>query len=62
MGHLPVPVNKFDVGKPTLGVSHLKVEVGGFVDALFNLSVENMANLKSTQRPTSTLRDWQKDN
>ena len=41
LGHLPTPVNKFEAGKLTLGVSNLKVEVGGFLDAVFNLSVEN---------------------
>jgi hypothetical protein len=39
--NLPAPVNKFENGKLTLGVTNLKVEVGGFVDALFNLAVEN---------------------
>jgi hypothetical protein len=46
VGHLPKSVNKFDAGKLTLGVSNLEVEVGGFVDALFNLSVENMGQPK----------------
>lgn len=40
VGHLPTVVNKFD-GKLTLGVSNLKVEIGGYVDALLNLSLEN---------------------
>ena len=39
---LPTPINRFDNGKLTLGVTNLKVEVGGFVDALFNVSVEDM--------------------
>lgn len=39
--NLPVPVNKFDSGKLTLGVTNLKVEVGGVVDASLNLTVEN---------------------
>ena len=41
VGSLPTPVNKFDNGKLTLGVTNLKVEVGGYVDALFNLALEN---------------------
>ena len=41
VGNLPTPINKFEGGKLTLGVTNLKVEVGGFVDALFNVSVEN---------------------
>jgi hypothetical protein len=39
--NLPKPVNKFENGKLTLGVTNLKVEVGGYVDALFNLALEN---------------------
>jgi hypothetical protein len=46
VGHLPTVVNKFDAGKLTLGVSNLKVEVGGFVDALLNLSLENTSKPK----------------
>ncbi len=42
--NLPKPVNKFEAGVLTLGVSNLKVEVGGYVDALFNLAVENARN------------------
>lgn len=41
VGNLPTPVNKFDNGKLTLGVSNLKIEVGGFVDALLNFTLEN---------------------
>lgn len=41
VGHLPTPVNKLENGKLTLGVNELKVEVGGFVDAQFNLLLEN---------------------
>jgi hypothetical protein len=37
----PKPVNKFENGKLTLGVTNLKVEVGGFLDAKFNVLVEN---------------------
>src|SRR4029453_14670852 len=43
VGHLPAPINKFDNGKLTLGVSNLKVQVGSFLDALFNLSMEEMS-------------------
>ncbi|MDQ6867408.1 MAG: DUF4157 domain-containing protein [Pseudomonadota bacterium] len=43
---LPTPVNKFDNGKLTLGVTNIKVEVGGFVDAMFNLSVEDTSKPK----------------
>jgi hypothetical protein len=39
--NLPTPVNKFENGKLTLGVTNLKVEVGGFVTANFNLLIEN---------------------
>ena len=38
---LPTPVNIFENGKLTLGVTGMKVEVGGFVDAQFNLLLEN---------------------
>ncbi len=41
VGHLPTPVHKLENGKLTLGVNELKVEVGGFVDAQFNLLLEN---------------------
>lgn len=39
---LPKHINTFDNAKLTLGVSDFKVEVGGFLDANFNLSVEDM--------------------
>jgi len=38
---LPTPVNTFENGKLTLGVTGMKIEVGGFVDAQFNLLLEN---------------------
>lgn len=41
---LPKPVNKFENGKMTLGITDLGVNVGGFLDAKFNVLVEN-ANL-----------------
>lgn len=41
IGNLPTSINKFDNGKLTFGVTNLKVEVGGFVSTLFNISVEN---------------------
>jgi hypothetical protein len=41
VANLPKPVNKFESGKLTLGVSNLKVEMGGFLDAMFNISVED---------------------
>lgn len=41
--NLPKPVNKFEAGKLTLGVTNLKVEVGGFLDASFNFTAENAA-------------------
>ncbi len=41
VGNLPTPVNRFDNGKLTIGVTNLKVEIGGFVDSLLNLSIEN---------------------
>jgi Novel toxin 15 len=44
---LPTPVNKFEGGKLIIGVENLKVEIGGFLDALFNLSIENAVNLKA---------------
>lgn len=46
VGNLPTPVNKLENGKLTLGVSDLRVEVGGFVDAQFNLSLENTSKPK----------------
>ncbi|MEA3018007.1 MAG: hypothetical protein QOI38_2729 [Sphingomonadales bacterium] len=39
---LPKPVNKFEQGKLMLGVSGMKVVVGGYVDASFDLLLENM--------------------
>src|SRR5262249_15610097 len=42
VGNLPTVTNKFDEGKLTLGVTNLHVNVGGYVDALFNVSVENL--------------------
>jgi hypothetical protein len=43
VGSLPPSlVNAFDNGKLTLGVKNLDVEVGGFVSAQFDVSVENM--------------------
>jgi Domain of unknown function (DUF4157)/HNH/ENDO VII superfamily nuclease with conserved GHE residues len=41
VGNLPTPVNRFDNGKLTLGVTNLKVEIGGVVDSLLNVSLEN---------------------
>jgi len=41
VGSLPTSVNKFDNGKLTLGVTNLKVEIGGFLDSRLNLSIEN---------------------
>ena len=41
VGNLPRPVNKLENGKVILGVKNLNVEVGGFVDAKFNLFLEN---------------------
>jgi Domain of unknown function (DUF4157) len=38
---LPKPENKFENGKLTLGVTNLNVEIGGYVDAQFNLLLEN---------------------
>src|SRR6266850_2801541 len=46
VGHLPTPVNKFENGNLTLGVNNLEVQVGGYVDALFNLSIENTSKPK----------------
>ncbi|MBV8357611.1 MAG: DNA/RNA non-specific endonuclease [Deltaproteobacteria bacterium] len=42
IGRPTASTNKFDGTKLTLGVSNLHVEVGDFIDAHFNLSVENM--------------------
>jgi hypothetical protein len=39
--NLPTPVNKLENGKLILGANDLKVEVGGFVDAQFNVLLEN---------------------
>jgi DNA uptake protein ComE-like DNA-binding protein len=49
--HVAVPkelslVNKLDGGKLILGVSNLKVEVGGFLHAVFNLALENAQSPK----------------
>lgn len=41
VGQLPRPVNSFQSGKLTLGVSDLSVEVGGFLDARLNFMLEN---------------------
>ncbi len=41
IGKLPKPVNSFENGKLILGVNELKVVVGGYVDAKFNLLLEN---------------------
>jgi hypothetical protein len=41
INNLPKPVNTFENGTLTLGVTGLKVEVGGFLDATFNLLLEN---------------------
>jgi Domain of unknown function (DUF4157) len=38
---LPTPINQFENGKLTLGVTNLNVEIGGYVDAKFDLSLEN---------------------
>ena len=46
VGKLPTPVNQLENGKLTLGVKDLNVEMGGFLDAKFNLSLEN------TKKPT----------
>ncbi|MBU5612521.1 eCIS core domain-containing protein [Geomonas azotofigens] len=43
---LPRPINRFESGKLTLGVEGVKVEIGGFLDANLNLSVENVAKPK----------------
>ncbi len=43
---LPKPKNTFESGKLTLGVENLKVEIGGFLDADFNILVENVAKPK----------------
>jgi hypothetical protein len=40
--NLPKPVNKFEQGKLVLGVAGIKVVVGGYVDATFDLLLENM--------------------
>ena len=39
--NLPVPVNKYENGKLTLGVTNLKVVVGSVLDARLNLLLEN---------------------
>ena len=41
VSRLPKPVNKLENGKLTLGVTNLNVVVGGYVDAKFNLLLEN---------------------
>ncbi len=41
VGKLPNPVNEFSAGKLTLGVTGLDVELAGFLDAKFNLTLEN---------------------
>ncbi|GFO54784.1 hypothetical protein GMSM_17910 [Geomonas sp. Red276] len=42
VGNFPTPVNKFEGGKVTLGVTGLHVEIGGFLDASVNFAVENV--------------------
>ncbi len=39
---LPTPVNKFEGGKLTLGVTGLSVEIGGFLSSQVNLTLENL--------------------
>ena len=46
VGTLPRPVNSFDDGKLTLGVTDLNVELGGFLGAKFNFLLENAAKPK----------------
>jgi hypothetical protein len=41
INNLPKPVNTFENSTLTLGVTGLKVEIGGFLDATFNLLLEN---------------------
>jgi len=41
VNNLPKPVNEYANGKFTLGVKDLKVEVGGFLNANFNLLLED---------------------
>jgi hypothetical protein len=41
VANLPTPVNRLENGKLILGVNDLNVEVGGFIDAKFNLLLEN---------------------
>ncbi len=63
--NLPKPVNKFEGGKLMLGVTNLNVEVGGFIDAKFNLLLENAnqpkidatanVNIKGMTKGTLTL-------
>jgi hypothetical protein len=43
---LPKPVNKLENGKLTLGVDNLNVEIGGYVNAQFNLFLENASKPK----------------
>ena len=44
--NLPKPINTFDNARLKLGINDLKVEVGGFLSANFNLSVEDMNKAK----------------
>lgn len=39
---LPAPVNKYEGGKLTLGVTGLSVEIGGFLSSQVNLTLENL--------------------
>jgi hypothetical protein len=56
VSNVPAPINKFDNGKLTLGVSGLNVEVGGFLDARFNVSVENASQPKITATSVIDIR------
>ncbi|HBA90027.1 MAG TPA: hypothetical protein DCZ75_19130 [Geobacter sp.] len=43
---LPKPVNKFEGGTLTLGVTNLRIEIGGVVDANLNIALENVGTPK----------------
>jgi hypothetical protein len=53
---LPKPINSFEGGKLNLGITAARVLVGGYVDAKFDLLLENMAKPKIAGSATIDIR------
>ena len=58
--NLPTPVNKFENGKLTLGVTNLKVEVGGFLMPVQRARSKMPTSRRSMRLPMSTSRAWRR--